>query len=389
VPTERARLCLVVGHLGRGGLEKQAFLLATGLAGRGFEVSVVSLSQGGAWVDALAAKGIPVVQLRRLGPFDLWRLARLVSTFRERRPDLVYAFNYPTTVYARLAGLVASVPVLVTGERAIYMNRLQAALERLLSRVTDCVICNAEAIRGDLVKRVGIPAGRVLTVRNGVEAGPPPAPKERRAARALLGVPEEGFLVGTVGHIEDVKNLSMLVEVAHEVRRKGLPARFCIVGGGSRTGALRSQIRARGLDDAFILTGERAAAAELLPAFDVFVLTSLSEGLPNTVMEAMAAGLACVCTDVGGCRELVLEGTSGFLVPPNDTTGMARRLLELAGDAGLRASLGAAGRARILREFPVDRLLTQTEGVLRDLLAARDASPRGRRLIGRPATAAE
>lgn len=388
MPTERARLCLVVGHLGRGGLEKQACLLATGLAGRGFEVSVVSLSQGGAWVDALAAKGIPVVQLRRLGPFDPWRLAQLVSTFRERRPDLVYAFNYPTTVYARLAGLVASVPVLVTGERAIYMNRLQAGLERLLSRVTDCVICNAEAIRGDLVKRVGIPAGRVLTVRNGVEAGPPPAPKERRAARALLGVPEEGFLVGTVGHIEDVKNLSMLVEVAHEVRRKGLPARFCIVGGGSRTGALRSQIRARGLDDAFILTGERAAA-ELLPAFDVFVLTSLSEGLPNTVMEAMAAGLACVCTDVGGCRELVLEGTSGFLVPLNDTTGMARRLLELAGDAGLRASLGAAGRARILREFPVDRLLTQTEGVLRDLLAARDASPRGRRLIGRPATAAE
>src|SRR5206468_4125754 len=88
-------------------------------------------------------------------------------------------------------------------------------------------------------------------------------PKERRTARALLGVPEEGFLVGTVGHIEDVKNLSMLVEVAHEVRRKGLPARFCIVGGGSRTGALRSQIRARGLDDAFILTGERAACWSL------------------------------------------------------------------------------------------------------------------------------
>ena len=132
---ERPRLCLIVGHLGRGGLEKQACLLATGLARRGFDVAVVSLSVGGAWVEVLATAGIPVVQLHRRGLFDLGRFVALIAAFRDMRPDLVYAFNYPTTAYARLAGLAASVPVLITGERAIYLTRLQGILERLLARI--------------------------------------------------------------------------------------------------------------------------------------------------------------------------------------------------------------------------------------------------------------
>ena len=103
----------------------------------------------------------------------------------------------------------------------------------------------------------------------------------------------------------------------------------------------------------------------------------------------MAAALPCVCTDVGGCPELVDEGSTGFLVPSGDAAGMARRLVQLADDAGLRATMGAAGRTRILCDFSADSLLSQTEVVLRDLLAARGASPRGRRLPARSAAAAE
>jgi glycosyltransferase involved in cell wall biosynthesis len=374
------RLCIVVGQLGRGGLEKQAYLIASGLSRRGFEVTVVSLSAGGAWAEPLRAAGVPLVELKRRGHFDLRRFANLVAVFRKMRPDLVYAFNYPTTVYARLAGLAASVPLLVTGERCVYLTRFQGLLERILARVTECVICNAEAIRRDLVERIGVPGRKVITVRNAIEPLAVGSVEARRSAQTLLGIPEGSFVVGTVGRVEDQKNLPMLVEVARLARDAGLDVRYCIIGDGSRMKAIQSMIHDLALDDHFVLAGERPAVRDLLPAFDVFVLTSGYEGLPNAVMEAMAAGLPCVCTDVGGCRELVEEGVTGFLVPPGDAPAMTRALQRLARDQRLRAVLGASGRNRILREFSLDRLLSQTEVVLRNLLAARDASPRGGRL---------
>ena len=385
----RPRICLVVGYLGRGGLEKQAFLLGRGLMRRGFDVAVVSLSAGGAWAAALNQEGIPVLELRRRSHFDIGRFAGLVAAFRNMRPDVVYAFNYPTTVYARLAGLVASVPLLVTGERCVYLTRVQGILERFLAGMTECLICNAEAVRRDLVERVGIPDRKVITVLNAIEPCPAVGAEEKRAARALLGIPEDVLVIGTVGRIEDQKNPPMLVDVACLARREALRARFCAIGDGSRIGALRSMIRARGVDDCFLLTGERPNVGELLPAFDVFVLTSRYEGLPNAVMEAMAAGLPCVCTDVGGCRELVEEGVTGFLVPSGDANLMMQRVRQLATNAPLRASMGSAARARILRDFSVEKLVSRTEGVLRSLLAARDAGPRGRRLSARSAAAVE
>lgn len=386
---ERPRLCIVVGQLARGGLEKQAYLIATGLSRRGFEVTVVSLSAGGVWADALTAAGVPLVQLKRRRHFDLGRLVDLVAVFREVRPDLVYAFNHPTTVYARLAGLAASVPLLITGERGIYMNRVQGFLERILARVTECVICNADAIRRDLVERIGIQSRKVITVRNGIEPRPEGGVEARLSARMLLGIPEGSFVVGTVGHFEDEKNLPMLVDVARLARDSGLDVRFCIIGDGSRKHAIASMIHDLALDDLFVLAGERPNAADFLPAFDVFVLTSGYEGLPNAVMEAMAAALPCVCTDAGGCRELVEEGVTGFLVPPGDAAAMANILKQLAGEQRLRATLGASGRARIVNEFSLERLLSQTEAIFQNLLAARDRSPRGGRLHARAAALAE
>jgi len=385
----RPRVCLVVGYLGRGGLEKQAFLLGRGLMHRGFDVTVVSLAAGGAWAAALNEEGIPVLEMRRRSHFDITRFAGLVAAFRSMRPDLVYAFNYPTTVYARLAGLVASVPLLVTGERCVYLTRVQGILERLLAPMTECVICNADAVHRDLVERIGIPDHKVVTVLNAIEPLPEAGVEEKRSARELLGIPEDALVFGTVGRIEDQKNLPMLVDVACLVRREGLRAWFCAIGDGSRIGALRSMIRARDLNDRFVLAGERANVGELLPAFDVFVLTSRYEGLPNAIMEAMAAGLPCVCTDVGGCRELVEEGVTGFLVPSGDSDRMMQRARRLARDVSLRVSMGSAGRARILRDFSVEKLIHRTESVLRNLLAARGASPRGRRLSARSAAAIE
>ena len=377
---KRQRVGLVVGQLRLGGLEKQAFLLATGLDHNRFDVTVISLSRGGAWSEALGAAGVRVEQIERRGRRDWRRLWSLVRLFRSLRPDLVYSYNYETSAYARLAGLAAAVPILVTSVRGLYLSAWYRWLEAFLIRFTECVVCNAESLRRDLIARVGLPAHKVLVIPNGAEVPPPAGPAERAAARRALGVPEDGILVGTIARLDPIKNLGMLVRAAALCRTSRQPIHFCVVGGGPEEATLRDEVGRRGLEGRFHLAGEHPIASRLLPGFDLFVLTSWSEGLPNTIMEAMAAGLPCVSTNVGGCPELVIDGVTGYLVPSGDEGALAARIVELAAEPRRRALLGQAGRKTIETRFSVGRLVSQTERLFDRLVAARDRAVRGRRL---------
>jgi len=376
---ERHRICLVVGQLSLGGLERQAYLLATGLDRRRFEVTVVSMNAGGPWGKALRQADVTVAEVNRNGHLDWRRLVRMARLFRSIRPHVVYSFNYETNAYARLAGLLAGVPILVTGERSVYMSWSMGVLERLLMRFTECVICNAEAIRRDLIDRMGLPEHKVITVLNAVMIPDPPGPLERRAARHLIGAAEDEIVVGTIAALAERKNLAVLVRAA-SLCPAAARLRFVVVGGGPEEEALRASIREHGMEDRFKLLGEREDAWRLLPGFDLFVLTSRSEGMPNALMEAMAAERPCVCTDVGGCRELLEHGKTGYLVAPGDARGVADRIVELSRDAALRALMGRAGRERIAKGYSVERLVSDVEQVLLRLLQSAGSSPRGRRL---------
>ena len=379
-PAERHRICLVVGQLGLGGLERQVYLLATGLDRDRFEVTVVSMVPGGAWAAALQRAGVRVMGIGRRGPRDWRRLLALWRIFRAIRPDLVYSFNYEGNAYARLAGVLAGVPVLVTGERGVYMTRRMGLVERVLVRFTECVICNAEAVRRDLVDRVGLPEAKLITIRNAVIVPPEGRPDDRARARRVIGVVENKIVVGTIARLHAVKNLTMLVRVASLCAGEGSSLHFYVIGGGPEEESLRRAIREQGLEHRFTLAGSLEEAWTLLPGFDIFVLTSWSEGLPNTLMEAMAARLPCVCTDVGGCRELVVAGVTGFLVAPDDVQGMAARIVELAGDPGRRGSMGRAGWEKIETGYTVKRLVSNVEALFYRLLEAPATRVRGRRL---------
>jgi glycosyltransferase involved in cell wall biosynthesis len=219
----------------------------------------------------------------------------------------------------------------------------------------------------------------VITILNAVEIPDLPGPLERRAARQAIGAAEGEFVVGTIAALAERKNLAVLVDAA-SLCKASARLRFIVVGGGPDEQALRASMRDQGIEDRMTLLGEREEAWKLLPGFDLFVLTSRSEGLPNALMEAMAVGLPCVSTDVGGCRELIENGKTGYLVAPGDARAVADRILELSGDAGLRASMGQAGRRRIADGYSVERLATDVEQVLLRLLKASGSSARGRRL---------
>jgi glycosyltransferase involved in cell wall biosynthesis len=369
-----------VGQLGLGGLEKQVSLLARGMDRSRFDVTVISLSEGGAWAKTLAAAGIRVEQIARRGRGDWRRLLALARLFRALRPDLVYSFNYEANAYARLAGLAASVPILVAGVRGVYVSVWYRRLEALLVRFTECMVCNSDAIRRDVIDRLGVPARKVIVIPNAIEVAPPASLAERTAARCALGVMEDECLVGTIARLDRVKDLGMLVRAAALCRKSPQSLRFCVIGGGPEEAALREEVHRSGLDARVVLMGERPGASALLAGFDIFVLTSKSEGLPNTVMEAMAAGLPCVCTRVGGCPELVTDGVTGYLVPQGEETALAERIRELASDPAARARMGRAARQVIETRFPVGLLVSRTESLFDRLLAAKDLAVRGRRL---------
>ncbi len=377
------QVVLIVGQLDLGGLERQACLLARGLDRSRFKVTVVSLQEGGDLLPALRREGVPVFQLARRGHRDWRRLLRLSRLLREIRPDLVYSFNYEVNAFTRLAAIMARVPVIVTGERGVYMSRAQGLLERVLTGFTDQVICNAEAVRSDLVGRVGLSTSKVMVVRNGVDIPPAADAGTRAAARRSLGLPPDGFVAGTVARLHPVKNLPLLLEAARRCLER-IDAWFCIIGGGPDEKELRKAAGHPSLKGRVIFAGPRVEARDLIPAFDIFVLTSDVEGLPNALMEAMALGLPSVCTDVGGCRELITDGVEGYVVGRGDAASVTDRVLRLASDADLCARLGAAARRRAMRDFSVERMVGETEAILSNLLAGSSKMSRRGRPSVRP-----
>jgi glycosyltransferase involved in cell wall biosynthesis len=343
------RVVLAVGTLEVGGTESQVVKLAAGLRRRGHDVSVLAVRAGGPLHAELAALGIPArifgyqglclrdatgrpsarVLFEGLGQlFGIWRhLARL-------RPDVCHAFLF--TCYTQVLPLAraAGVPVRVNGRRGAPppapAGRQRAILDYLGRRSSTAYVCNASALARDLVNEENVPARRITVITNSVE---PPA-----AIADVTRQPPRGIVVANLlpykGHADLIDALARLAT----------PPAMCFAGDGPERDRLAWLLRSRGLQDTVELAGAVHAAARLLPGYQFAVLPSHTEGLPNAVLEAMAAGLPVVATAVGGVPEIVTDGVTGLLVPPHAPAALAAAIAALTADPVLRVRLGGAAR---------------------------------------------
>jgi len=364
----RHRITFISGQLDVGGQERALYLLLRQLDGR-FDPEVISLTSGGHWGAEIRALGIPVVEIARKRSWQFGRLWSLAENLRKRNPSVVYCLGYSANTYGRLAGIWAGVRRLVAGWRGLEASVLRAPLEIALSRRTDRVVCNSDAVRQNILAYYPIESERVVVIRNGVEPCPPPDPARRASLRAELGVGPDEVLVGSVARLTSDKNLDLLIETALRVRAAKHDVRFLLAGGGPLRNDIMARLRSLESVPALELLGERPDARELMACFDLFLLTSHREGLPNAVLEAMAAGIPCVTTAVGGCREVVIDGETGFLVPPGDAGLAASRVLELAASKPLRSRLGDRGRVRALQAFSLERVTREHEALFDELTA--------------------
>jgi sugar transferase (PEP-CTERM/EpsH1 system associated) len=328
--------------------------------------SICSCKPASAARDRLAGH-VSLIELVRREGNDPALVGRLYRVFRRERPDIVHTHAWGTLVEGLVAARLARVPAVVHGEHGTLQTKPhQRWVQRLAWERADVILSVSSRLAERMAREVGFPLARIRTIRNGVDLARFRS-GDRDAARLALGIPPGALVVGTVGRLVPVKDQRTLVAAAAALRGVFPQLRVLLVGDGPLTNDLHRQVQALGLGDVVRLLGNRADIERVLPALDVFVLSSLSEGMSNTIQEAMASGLPVVATDVGGARELVVAGQTGLLVPAGQPQAMADAVEALLRAPSDRAAMGDAARRRAEAEFSLQRMIGDYERVYLEL----------------------
>lgn len=360
-------------------------ILAAALPRATFDLRFLVLSEPGHLAAEAEALGVPVHVLglrretcREFTPRCLVDAGRAVRAYRRltRDVDIVDAWLVPAYTFAGMVQPLARVPVLVAGRRSsIDVNRTRTwyreALGRFAMRGVDAVVANSQAAADEAIAIERIDPARVHVIRNAV-IPVETTDAERRSLRRAWGFSPQDVVVGCVGNYKPGKGQQLLLEVASDLRERHPRLRYCFVGDGPLREWLEGEIRRRGLDAVVALHSGERDARHVYDAFDIAVQASDSEGLPNAVLEAAAAGLPIVATAVGGTAEILTGGVDGLLVPKGDGQGLVEAIGQLAEDHESRRRLGLAARARA-QEFSPARLAEQT-GAIYLRLAGRPSS---------------
>jgi glycosyltransferase involved in cell wall biosynthesis len=364
----------VIPTLDRSGAEKQMVLLAAGLPRDRFRVEVAALTRLGPLEADLLAAGIPVLAIGKRHKLDPVALNRLTRLMKERRYDVVQTWIFAANVYGRIAARRARVPVVLTAEMAVdlWKGRGHFLIDRRLARRTDLVIGNSRAVVDFYRDTVGIPSDRLELIRSGIADEEPPR-VDPDAVRAELGLPGDAPLLLFAGRLYPQKRVLDLLKALDILQHVRPNLRTLIAGDGPLRAELEQFADAVELlkTRRVLFLGHRDDVPRLLAASDALVLPSEFEGLPNVVLEAMRFRKPVVATAAPGTTELVVDDQTGLLVPVGDSTGLARSLLRVVDDPGLRTRLGEAGRARVEQEFRADAMVDRFASLYERLAQAR------------------
>jgi glycosyltransferase involved in cell wall biosynthesis len=372
VSRSHGTVCQVLHGLGVGGAEVLAARLARRL-GDAIRFVFVCLDELGTIGQELRNEGFPVRVLERRPGLD-WRCARrLADVVRRERVDLLHTHQYTPFFYGAAARLPYRRPSLLFTEHGRhqpdYPRPKRILANRLLLGRRDRVVGVGEAVRQALITNEGLPGERVAVIHNGIDLSPFTAGSyDREEVRRELGVGPDDLVVIQVARLDPLKDHATAVRIMARVAGRRPEARLVFVGEGPELGSIRELVRGHGLEGSVRLLGLRKDVPRLLAAADLSLLTSVSEGIPLTVIEAMAAGLPVVCTRVGGVGEVVEDGREGLLAEAGDDDGLAEHLLRLAANPEERARMGRLGRQRATAVFSEARMHSRYLDLYQEML---------------------
>ena len=377
----RVRLLYVAGNFVTGGAERHLLEMWRRIDRARFDVRIAVLKREGAFTPLVEATGLPIHDLgvgrRVYDPSGLRGLLRLVSLVREFRPDVVHGYLFGPNLFAALAGRLCGVPVVCVAKRNVdaFESPRQIAVQRLAHRLATHVTAVSREVAASSVA-LGVPASRVTVIENGVDVARFDGATRRDALPGLESVPAGVPLVGSVGCLAPRKDYgTLLAALARLARSRDF--RCAIAGDGPDRAALAARAAELGVADRVAFLGERSDVDRLLPAFDLFTLSSREEGIPNALLEAMAAARPCVATRVGGNAEVLEDGRTGWLVPAQDPEALAAALDDALARPAEAARRGAAARAAMLGERSIEAMVRRHEAFYLRVLGLAGA-PAGR-----------
>jgi glycosyltransferase involved in cell wall biosynthesis len=364
------RLLLVIPTLVRGGAEKQLTLLATGLPREQFDVHVAVLTHSGPYEQTLRDAGIPVTVIGKRWKVDPSSYFRLRKLIRDLRPNIVHTWLFAANAYGRQAARAAGVKHIVAGERCVdpWKSSIQLTIDRALAKCTERIVTNSSGVQDFYVSR-GLPAEKFVVIPNGIAAEPAAPAISREQLLAELQLPPDARLIGAVGRLWPQKRVKDLIWAADLLKSTRDDTHLLIVGDGPQRWRLERYREQNQMTDRAHFLGERSDVASILPHLDTLWLASEYEGQSNAILEAMAAGIPVIATDIPGNRDLVVPDETGYLVPVGDRFEFTRRTHWLLEDTNLRSRMGAAAQARIRTQFTVEQMVTRHAALYRELIS--------------------
>ena len=356
----------IITELSTGGAQMALFRLLQRLNRDQFLPIVACLYNGDAAVaQQIRGLDIPVIDLGMKTKFHWGAFWRLYGLLRRTRPAILHTWLFHANLPGRLLGRLADVPTIICSERTMAMeSEWRYRLNRWTIGLVDKVVAVSANVRDFSITHIGLPAEKVTVIYNGLPHSTE-APLSRQHARQNLDLPAHTFVIGAVSRLDPVKGIDILLQAMVSLE----DVLLVVVGDGPERDYLQKVANDLNVTMRVHWMGYQANVNAILPAFDIFVQPSLHEGLPNTVLEAMAARLPVVATAVGGTPELVDHGKTGLLVPSQDVAALSGAIVSLKNNPKWGLQMGQAGFDRIQQHFTVEKMVHNYETLYHQLVS--------------------
>ncbi len=375
---EKIRVAKFLNVFAIGGTERQFVNIVKRLDASRFDLHVICFRKWGAFLPEVEASGWPVRAFKVQGMFNhrtLRSQLEFARYLRQHRIQVLHTYGWYANVFGIPAAKFAGVPVTIASIRdtGAHLTPRQLQVQRAVCRLATSVLANSDAVRSWLIKS-GFRRHNIEVIRNGIVQPEGTSLLKSSNIRREFGIPADAPLVGMVCRLNAVKAVDQFLDAAALVSRDHPSARFLIVGDGELRQQLEGHAARLGIADRVVFTGFRMDTAQILPQLTISVLSSLTEGLSNTLLESMAAGVPAIATRVGGNAEIVADGETGIMVPPHNPPALKEAICRLLSNPALARQMGESGRERIRKHFSVESAVRSTELLYTQLLGARAAA---------------
>ncbi len=355
-----------IGSLKIGGAEKHAVGLTKRLNKDRYNVTFCCMMGGGLLEEELKGEKVEIVHLNFRTRYFFIAFFKLLRLMRRKRIDILHAHLFHCGFWGRIAALLTGVPVIIYTEqgKSLWKRRRHILFERMANHFTDMRIAVSEDIRKLCIEREKTPPDKFVYIPNAIDAEDYVVSKERSSeTRKEIGLGDGGPVIGTVARLNFAKALEYMLQAFSIVRESFPNARCLLVGDGELRGDLENWAKKLGIEDSTLFLGARTDVPELLSVMDVFVLSSITEGTPISLLEAVVAGVPAVGTDVGGIPEVIENRVTGILVPPRDEVKLAQGIIDLLSDGELREKVIDAAYAKVTKSYSLAATAKRIEDI--------------------------